>query len=460
MNLFGSYDVVVTGAGSSGIVAAIRAAREGARVLLLEGTGFLGGLITGGRLTKPTGLINSKIFEEMLDRCVAYRGADGRIRESYWGKYTGTFDAEVMQRVIIEMVEESGVEVLLRANVVQTVTKDGAVHGLLIRTKSGESLVLAKAFVDASGDGDVAALAGAQFMLGREGDGMTQPITSYFRVLNVNVPALIADCEANRADMWEVVYPKEAGNRNEDYAMAVLLTGFQQRIKDKVAEGFDWIIPKDHITMKTGLIPGEISVNVTRYQGNGLDDRDLSRAEIEIRKQAYCAFDFLQRYVGGFEDAIFLEVAPKLGVRETRRVTGHYILTEADVRGNGRFDDAIGLCNSPVDVHEPGGSRAIMDHVGIGYGIPWRTLVPLDVDNILVAGRCISVDAIAFGSTRNVPACTMTGEATAIAAALAAKRNVPTSAITASEVQARLKELGVWLGTPGEDIPDVLRQAS
>ncbi|HEY6633396.1 MAG TPA: FAD-dependent oxidoreductase, partial [Rhizobiaceae bacterium] len=134
MNLFGSYDVVVTGAGSSGIVAAIRAAREGARTLLLEGTGFLGGLITGGRLTKPTGLINSAIFHEMLDRCVGYRGADGRVRESYWGKYTGTFDAETMQRVIIEMVEEAGVEVLLRATVTETVMKDGAVHGLVIRT--------------------------------------------------------------------------------------------------------------------------------------------------------------------------------------------------------------------------------------------------------------------------------------------------------------------------------------
>ena len=459
MNLFGSYDVVVTGAGSSGIVAAIRAAREGAKVLLLEGTGFLGGLITGGRLTKPTGLINSKIFEEMLDRCVGYRGADGRIRESYWGKYTGTFDAEVMQRVIIEMVEEAGIEVLLRANVVQTVMKDGAMHGLLIRTKSGESLVLAQAFIDASGDGDVAALAGADFMLGRESDGLTQPITSYFRVLNVNVPALIADCEENRGDMWEVVYPKEAGDRNEDYAMAVLLTGFQQRIKDKVAEGFDWIIPKDHITMKTGLIPGEISVNVTRFQGNGLDDRDLSRAEIEIRKQAYCAFDFLQRYVRGFENAIFLEVAPKLGIRETRRVRGEYVLTEAEVRGNRRFEDAIGLCNSPVDVHEPGGSRAIMDHVGMGYGISFRCLVPLKIDNLLLAGRCISVDENAFGSTRNVPACTMTGEAAAIAAAMAAGRRVPTSQIPVAEVQARLRELGVWLGTPEEPVPEVLRQA-
>jgi hypothetical protein len=460
MNLFGSYDVVVTGAGSSGIVAAVRAAREGSRTLLLEGTGFLGGLITGGRLTKPTGLINSAIFHEMLDRCVGYHGADGRVRESYWGKYTGTFDAETMQRVIIEMVEESGVEVLLRATVTETVMKDGAMHGLVIRTKSGESLVLAKAFVDASGDGDVAALAGADFMLGRDGDGLTQPITSYFRLLNVNVPDLIADCEAHRDDMWEVVYPKEAGDRNEDYVMAVLLTGFQQRIKDKVAEGFNWIIPKDHITMKTGLIPGEISVNVTRFQGNGLDDRDLSQAEIEIRKQAYCAFDFLQRYVKGFETAIFLEVAPKLGIRETRRVTGQYILTEADVRGNKCFDDAIGLCNSPVDVHEPGGSRAIMDHVGVGYGIPYRTMIPLKIDNLVMAGRCISVDEIAFGSTRNVPACTMTGEAAAIAASLAAKRGVSVSKIPASNVQARLRELGVWLGTPGEEVPDVLKQAS
>ena len=118
MELFGDYDVVVVGAGASGMVAAIRAAREGAKTLLLEGTGFLGGLVTGGRLTKPTGLINGGVFNEMIDRCVGYKGADGRVRESYWGKYTGTFDAETMQRVIIEMVEEAGVEVLLRAQVV------------------------------------------------------------------------------------------------------------------------------------------------------------------------------------------------------------------------------------------------------------------------------------------------------------------------------------------------------
>lgn len=450
MELFGDYDVVVVGAGASGMVAAIRAAREGAKTLLLEATGFLGGLVTGGRLTKPTGLINGGIFNEMIDRCVGYKGADGRVRESYWGKYTGTFDAETMQRVIIEMVDEAHVEVLLRAQVVDVAMQDDTLKGLIIHTKSGQKLVLAKAFVDASGDGDVAALAGAAFMFGREKDGLTQPITSYFRLLNVDVPALVADCKTHAEDMWELVHPPEAGDRNEDYVMAVLLTGFTKRIEEAKAEGFNWIIPKDHITMKTGLIPGEISVNVTRFQGNGLDDRTLSRAEIEIRKQSYCAFDFLQRYVKGFERAIFLEVAPKLGIRETRRIKGRYVLTEADVRGRKTFEDAIGRCNSPVDVHEPGGSRAIMDNIGEGYGIPFRCLIPEKVKGLLMAGRCISVDEIAFGSTRNVPACAMTGEAAGIAAARAAAVGIAVTDVPVRFVQDKLRANGATLGTPDE----------
>jgi hypothetical protein len=446
MKLFGSYDVVVVGAGAAGTVAAIRSAREGAHTLLLEGSNVLGGLVTGGRLTKPTGLINAGIFQEMIERCAALKGADAAIRESYWGKYTGAFDAETMQRVIIEFVEIAGVEVLLRAQVTDVVKEGSRLSGLVIMTKSGQQLVLAKTFIDASGDGDVAALAGADVMVGRPSDGLTQPITSYFRLLNVDVPALVADARAHSDDLWEVVAPANAGPRNEDYVMAVLITGFTKRIKQAEAEGFEWIVPKDHITMKTGLIPGEISVNVTRYHGSGLDERDLTRAEIEIRKQAYCAFEFLKRYVGGFRDSIFLEVAPKLGVRETRRVRGRYVLTEAEVRGQARFEDAIGLCNSPVDVHEPGGSRAIMDNVGEGYGIPFRCLVPLGLEGLLVAGRCISVDEVAFGSTRNVPACAMTGEAAAIASAQAAAAGVLPSQIDVGDVQRRLRALGVTLG--------------
>jgi hypothetical protein len=450
MELFGDYDVVVVGAGVTGVVAAIRAAREGAKTLLLEGSAVLGGLVTGGRLTKPTGLINGGVFKELLDRCAAYKGADPRPRKSYWGAYTGVFDAEVMQRVIIEAVEDAGLEVLLRAPVVDVIKAGNRVRGLKVQTKSGEKLVLGKVFVDASGDGDVAALAGAEFMFGRKEDHLTQPITSYFRLLNVDIPRVVEDCKAHMDDMWELVVPEEAAKTNEDYAMVFFATGFTKRIEEAKKQGFQWIVPKNHLTMKAALIPGELNINVTRFHGNALDDRTLSRAEIEIRKQAYCAFDFLKGFVKGFENAIFLEVAPKLGIRETRRIKGRYVLTEADVRGEARFEDAIGLCNSPVDVHEPGGEKAIMDSVGTGYGIPFRCLLPEKIEGLFVAGRCISVDEVALGSTRNVPGCAMTGEAAGIAAAYCAKSGIDTFEVPVKTVQQKLRAEGVDLGTPNE----------
>lgn len=449
MEIFGEYDVVVIGAGVTGTVASIRAARDGARTLLLEGSGVLGGLLTGGRLTKPTGLVNGGVFKDLLERCAGYGGADTKTRQSYWGAYTGAFDAEVMQRVIIEAIEETHVEVLLRAQVIRVVKEDNALRGLEIQTKSGTKLVLGKVFIDSSGDGDVATLAGAQSMIGRPSDGLTQPMTSYFRVINVDMPKLAADCHAHRDDFTDFVVPE--GTRNEDYVMKLVVTGLTKRIAKAEGEGFKWTIPKDHMTLKTGLIPGEINVNVTRVHGNALDDRTLSRAEIEIRKQAYNAFDFLKRYVGGFEGAIFLEVAPKLGVRETRRIKGRYVLTEKDVRGEARFPDAIGICNSPVDIHEPGGKRAVMDHVGTGYGIPFRCLLPEGIDGLLVAGRCVSADEVAFGSTRNVPACATTGEAAGVAAALAVKLGVNVSEVSVEAVQRALLKSGVILGRTAEE---------
>jgi hypothetical protein len=449
MELFGEYDVVVVGAGASGTVASIRAAREGARTLLLEGSGVLGGLLTGGRLTKPTGLINGGVFKDLLERCAGYGGADTETRKSYWGAYTGSFDAEVMQRVIIEAMEEAKVEVLLRAQVISAVKEGDALRGLEIRTKSGRKLVLGKVFIDASGDGDVAALAGAQVMIGRPGDGLMQPMTSYFRVINVDLPKLAADCRAHRDDFTDFVVPD--GARNEDYVMKLVVTGLTRRIAQAQSEGFKWTIPKDHMTLKTGLIPGEINVNVTRVHGNALDDRTLSRAELEIRKQAYTAFDFLKRYVRGFDNAIFLEVAPKLGVRETRRIKGRYVLTERDVRGQARFADAIGICNSPVDIHEPGGKRAVMDNVGTGYGIPLRCLLPEGVEALLVAGRCISADEVAFGSTRNVPACATTGEAAGVAAGIAVRDGLAASAVPVEAVQRTLQRYGVILGRTAEE---------
>ncbi|MQA85057.1 MAG: FAD-dependent oxidoreductase [Streptosporangiales bacterium] len=450
MQLFGRYDVVVVGAGVTGVVASVAAAREGARTLLVEASGLLGGLITGGRLTKPTGFVQPGVYRELIERTAGLGGADPDTRESYWGTYTGVFDPELMQRAIIETLEESGVEVLLFATATDVVRDGPRVRGLHLHTKGGPALVLAHAVVDTTGDGDVAALSGAGAMVGRPEDGRTQPMTSYFRILGVDIPRLVDDCRRHPDDLWELVVP-EGASTNADYVLRFFMTGFTQRIERARGEGFAWSIPKNHVTLKTGLLPGEVNVNVTRVHGDALDPRQRTNAALTVRKQAYCAFDFLKRYVDGFQDAVFFDLAPVLGVRETRRIRGDYVLSDEDVRTEARFDDAIGLCNAPVDIHDPAGEKGIMVGVGSGYGIPYRALLPAGVDGLLVAGRCISVEAVAFGSTRNTPACALTGQAAGAAAALAARREITPRELPARAVQDALSALGVVLGRTADD---------
>jgi hypothetical protein len=450
MQFLGQYDTVVVGAGVAGTIASIASARAGARTLLVEGSGILGGLITGGRLTKPTGYIAGGIFRGMVERAAELGGADPSTRHSYWGRFSGIFDAEIMYRVIVEMLDEAGVEVLLHARVTDTITQASQVKGIAVSTKSGPSLILGQTIIDASGDGDVAVMAGATFHLGREQDGKTQPMTSYVRLMHVDIPSLVAYMEAHRDDFSEIVMPEATSHDNADYAFSLHATGFTKAIRKARAEGFNWIIPKNHITLKTGLIPGEVNLNVTRVHGNALDARVLSMAELEIRKQAYCCYDFLRTYIPGFSEAVFLEVAPKLGVRETRRIQGDYTLTEHDVKHEARFADAIGLSDCAIDIHEPGGEEGLMLSVGTGYGIPYRCLLPLGLDGILTAGRCASTDHVAHASTRNTPACALMGEAAGLAAALAAQEGITVRQIDVPALQKTLRDRDIPLGVPGE----------
>ncbi|ASR35260.1 hypothetical protein BAY61_09955 [Prauserella marina] len=446
MEHLGDYDTIVVGAGVTGIVASVAAARAGARVLLVESSGILGGLITGGRLTKPTGIVQPGVYLELIERAAAYGGADPNVQASHWGTYSGVFDTEVMQRVIIETIEEAGVEVLLFAHVTGAIKEGDRVRGIELHTKAGPQLATATTVIDASGDGDLAALAGVDFMYGRPEDGHVQPMTSYFRILNVRFSELAQDCRDHPADMRELVIPDGADQNNDDYVLKFYMAGFEQRIADARADGFDWIIPKTHLHMKAGLLPGELNVNATRVQGNALDPWTRTKAAIEVRKQAYCAFDFLRKYVRGMESAIFLDVAPVLGVRETRRIEGDYVLTENDVRSEARFADAIGLSNAPLDIHEPGGEGGAMIGVNSGYGIPYRCLLPRGVEGLLIAGRCLSVDSGAFASTRNTPACAITAQAAGIAAAECARRNITPRELPADIVQKALSEIGTSLG--------------
>ncbi|MDA8219617.1 MAG: FAD-dependent oxidoreductase [Dehalococcoidales bacterium] len=444
LRLYGEYDVIVAGAGISGVVAAVSARREGARTLLVERTGFVGGLVTAGRMTKPTGPVDSGVFREMLERAAALGGADTTIREAPWGPYSGIFDPEVLQRVMLDTLSEAGVELLLHAQVTDVVA-DERVRGVEAVVKSGRRLILSKATVDATGDGDVAALAGAPFSLGRPKDGKTQPITTYLRLINVDMPRLAAYVREHPQDFPDVVFPENSGKTNADYVFTFFATGFLGLIK-QAKEAGDWRIPKNNITIKTGMLPGELNINATRFQGNALDERTLSEGEVELRRQAYNAFDFFRKYVPGCEEAALLDIGPLIGVRETRRIAGDYTLTYDEVKSQSRFRDAVGLSRCALDIHEPGGEGLIMTTVGKGYGLPYRALLPKGVEGLLVAGRCISVDEIALGSTRNVPACAITGEAAGTAAALAAKANTTPRRLNVEEVQAVLAKRAIALG--------------
>jgi len=297
--------------------------------------------------------------------------------------------------------------------------------------------------VDATGDGDVAAWAGAPFEVGRNSDGKTQPITSYMRLINVDTPRLVQYMRENASDFSDLILPE--GHTQQDLVMGFVATGFYRVIQQAKAEG-QWRVPKDSVTVKGGRVPGEINLNATRFQGDGLDERVLSAAEIELRQQAHNVLDFSRRYVPGCEDAALLDIAPRMGVRETRRIMDDYVLTADDVKAQRRFPDAIALSVCSIDIHEPGGEGVVMLGVGDGYGIPYRCLLPQKVEGLLTAGRCISVDHVAFASTRNVPACALTGEAAGVAAALAIQKGCAPRKLDVQTIQDALTKHGVLLG--------------
>ncbi|MHB1413705.1 MAG: FAD-dependent oxidoreductase [Chloroflexota bacterium] len=448
LGLYGEYDVVVAGAGIAGTVAALAAAREGAKTLLVEEGGFVGGMVTGGRLTKPHGVVEEgSLYFELLKRAEKMGGADTTTMRTSWGEFTGIFDPEIIQRAILDALDEAKVEMLLHARVTDAVVdQNKRAKGLEVSVKSGRRLVLAPVIIDATGDGDVATLAGAEVLLGRPSDGKMQPMTSYMRVLDVDTPRFAAFMREHPEEFTEYVLPQKASNRREDYTFRLHATGFHSLIKQAKAAG-EWDVPKDHVTAKAGMLPGEMNFNASRVHGNALDERELTQAELALRRQSYTIFNFFKNYVPGFEESAIMDIASRIGVRETRRVVGDYLLTAADVQSEHKFEDAIGLSRSGIDIHDPTGDKLFQTSIGRGYGIPYRCLLAKGIEGLLVAGRCISsADEVSYGSVRQTPACGTTGEAAGTAAALAVRSGVSPRRVDVASVQAILASRGIPLG--------------
>jgi hypothetical protein len=428
----GSYDVVVVGSGSAGSTAAISAARNGARTLLVEKLPFLGGVSTavldtfygfytpGSRAVKVVGGVADDVVAELR------RLGPVLERPNTYGAGTGvTYLAEHLKVVWERLVTGAGAAVLLHAFVQDAEAADGRVGPLVVATKAGPARVDAAVVVDASGDADVCHFAGLGYELAGELEP-AQTLTTTFRMVNV-------DTERRRTV-----------GRDELH-----------RLMREAAESGAYQLPRrdgsDHLTPVEGMTATIMTrLASTRRDGgrvvNATDPLLLTEAEMAGRRQALEYVRFLVDRVPGYERARLAALSTQVGVRETRRVHGDARLTADDVLSARQFDDQIGLCGAPIEDHH-GGTGTTWRYLpdGEAVGIPFRTLVARDAGNVLVAGRCFSATHDAHASVRSMAQCMAMGQAAGTAAALAATRRVDPRDLPFGRLRSALRDAGAIL---------------
>jgi hypothetical protein len=441
-------DVLVIGGGPAGIGAAVGAAKTGARVILVERYGFLGGNATAS-LVGPfmtsfsadgqTQLVRG-VFDQLVRRMEAIGGAvhpskvPAGVAQSAYMKpgHIGVtpFDPEAMKLVSAELCLESGVELMLHTAFLDPILEAGAVVGAILHNKAGLQAIRATTTVDCSADADVAARAGVPFHQGRDGDGLTQPMTMFFRVGNVDGAAVAAYFRA---------HPEEIDQR----------MAYSSCIRAAQAAG-DYAPPRERLSLYESPQEGVWRVNASRILGtDGTKVEDLTRAEVEGRRQVFQILGFLHAYVPGFAQCTLIDTAAQVGVRETRRIVGEYTLTQEDLMTGRDFPDTIGYCAYPMDIHDPkgaGGGVSNQGETANAYQIPFRSLVPVSVEHLLVAGRCVSATHEALGAIRVMPPSFAMGEAAGTAAALAIQEGVSPRRVPIPWLRETLAEHGAYVG--------------
>ena len=432
------YDVIVCGGGPAGFSAAICAARCGARVALIEQMGCLGGtgtingvsLFTFGYHDGERNIMGG-MFQEIYDALLA---RDAII--PHWQHGWEPFNTEVYKTILDDMMFQEKVDVYLESTVIATNTNQGHIQDIIISCLQGLIGLSGKVIVDCTGDGHVAMLSGVPYEIGRSQDGAIQPYTMMFFMGGVDIDAI-------------KVYNRDKSYLTEDGRSFINGNGFRDFIEKANADGLNFI-PKKTIGSMCNIpwLPGVVGINFGRvFADSTLDPQQLFFDTRIGRQQVQEAVKILKGYFPGFEHAYLLESSPKIGRRESRRICGLYTLTANDVVSQRQFDDVIAQACYQIDIHGP--KDATYEIVKLPpkthYDIPYRILVPQKIDNLLVAGRCVSATHEALGAIRVQPPCIAMGQAAGTAAALCAESGISPAKIPVPELQQRLRKQGVIL---------------
>jgi len=417
-------DVLVIGAGPAGFSAAVNAARQGATTMLIDQAGDVGGVATTGMMSHWTGNTRGGFYEEILNRSSDF--PDNFDTLGINGNYRQIINTEKLKTVMLEMLIEAGVNLQLYTFASEAIIENDCIKGVIVESKSGREAILAKIIIDASGDGDIAAKAGAAYTIGRETDGKMQPMTIMFKVAGV------------------------------DFNTAVFPGGFEDNIK--IPNGLIQTLghenipqPAGHVLLYRSTLNGIVTCNMTNcIDVDGTKAEDLTHATYVCRSQMVIIVKFLREFVPGYENCYLITSASIIGVRETRHFIGEYTITKEDILEAKVFDNwVVANAHFNFDVHNISGSG--LDATGAqkhfnqpkGYTIPYGCFIPILIDNLFFAGRNISGTHLAHSNYRVMPICVNMGQTIGIAAALCANENILPRNLEVKKLQQILKEKGV-----------------
>lgn len=447
--VIGQYDAVIVGGGTAGAVAAISCARENLSTLVVEQFGAMGGSQTLALVTPimPNGIkdnpVTSAISEEICDRMIKYGFGVDSAQKQYPRWYRGWFDPLILKVVLEEMVVESGCEIFYHTTLIDAIKENNVIQYAVIHNKGGLAAVKAKCFIDCTGDADVAYLAGVPVQSGNS-KGINQAVSLRFQMTNIDLERFGSYLESLGQKM-ETSYPffHTAGAKGYNRLTLTRL------LEEKYREGA--LTEKDIKYFQVFSVPGkpkDLAFNCPELGGraNVIDSRNLSEKQIEGKSAIMRLSRFLKENVPGFEEAYICSIASMIGIRESRRIIAEYQLKIEDVLSYAKFPDGIAVSNYPVDVHGAGeGIKYEYKDVEESeryYEVPYRSLVAVGVDNLLVAGRCIGADFVAQSSVRVQHTCRATGEAAGIAAALALQNEISCREVDGKKVREKMRARG------------------